>query len=136
MRGQATFPTCKFPILRSVPKLMLIIPAIDLKAGHCVRLSQGRQDALTIYDSDPVTVARNFVKAGAERIHIVDLDAAFGNDNSGNRIALTRILDTIPVPIEFGGGVRTADDIRQLTESKVDRVVLGTLAAESSETLK
>jgi phosphoribosylformimino-5-aminoimidazole carboxamide ribotide isomerase len=115
---------------------MLIIPAIDLKGGHCVRLSQGRQDALTLYDSDPANVARNFVTAGAEMIHIVDLDAAFGNDNSANRIALTRILDTIPVPIQFGGGVRTADDIRQLTESKVDRVVLGTVAAESPETLK
>jgi phosphoribosylformimino-5-aminoimidazole carboxamide ribotide isomerase len=115
---------------------MQIIPAIDLKDGHCVRLSQGRQDALTIYDSDPATVARNFVTAGAEMIHIVDLDAAFGNDNSANRIALTRILDTIPVPIQFGGGVRTADDIRQLTEAKVDRVVLGTVAAESPETLK
>jgi phosphoribosylformimino-5-aminoimidazole carboxamide ribotide isomerase len=115
---------------------MLIIPAIDLKGGDCVRLSQGRQDALTIYDSDPVTVAKNFVTAGAEMIHIVDLDAAFDNDNSANRIALTRILDTIAVPIQFGGGVRTADDIRQLTESKVDRVVLGTVAAESLGTLK
>jgi phosphoribosylformimino-5-aminoimidazole carboxamide ribotide isomerase len=115
---------------------MLIIPAIDLRGGDCVRLSQGRQDALTIYDSNPVTVARNFVTAGAEMIHIVDLDVAFGNDNSANRIALTRILDTIPVPIQFGGGVRRAEDIRRLIDCGVHRVVLGTVAAESPETLK
>lgn len=115
---------------------MRIIPAIDLKEGHCVRLSQGRQDALTIYDSDPVTVARNFVTAGAEMIHIVDLDAAFGTDNAANRVALTRIRDTVTVPVQFGGGVRTAHDIRRLTEFGVDRIVLGTVAAESPETLQ
>lgn len=115
---------------------MQIIPAIDLKGGQCVRLSQGRQDALTIYDPDPATVARRFVAAGAEMIHIVDLDAAFGADNSANRIALTRILDTVSVPIQFGGGVRTAEDVRRLTDSGVNRVVLGTVAAESPKTLQ
>jgi phosphoribosylformimino-5-aminoimidazole carboxamide ribotide isomerase len=115
--------------------LMQIIPAIDLKNGHCVRLSQGRQDALTVYDNDPTAVARNFFTSGATMIHVVDLDGAFGHESSANRTALNTIL-SVRVPIQFGGGVRTAEDIRCLTDSGVDRVVLGTVAAESPETLQ
>jgi phosphoribosylformimino-5-aminoimidazole carboxamide ribotide isomerase len=115
---------------------MLIIPAIDLKGGHCVRLQQGRKDALTIYDDDPATVAVKFADSGASMIHVVDLDAAFEDDHTANRNALKNILVRVNVPIEFGGGVRTAEDIRQLIESGVKRLVLGTVAAESPETLQ
>ena len=115
---------------------MLIIPAIDLKGGYCVRLTQGRQDALTVYDSDPTSVARKFVSAGATMIHVVDLDGAFGNDSSANRTVLNEILKHVNVAVQFGGGVRKADDIRQLIDSKVDRVVLGTVAAELPEKLQ
>jgi len=115
---------------------MQIIPAIDLKDGYCVRLQQGRQSALTVYDHDPAGVARNFVESGAMMIHVVDLDAAFGGDSSANRIALKRILAAVSVSIQFGGGVRTAEQIRELTQSDVSRVVLGTVAAESPETLQ
>jgi phosphoribosylformimino-5-aminoimidazole carboxamide ribotide isomerase len=115
---------------------MLIIPAIDLKGGHCVRLQQGRKDALTIYDDDPATVALKFADSGASMIHVVDLDAAFEDDHAANRNALKDILGRVNVPIEFGGGVRTAEDIRLLIESGVKRVVLGTVAAESPETLQ
>ncbi|HEX6732401.1 MAG TPA: 1-(5-phosphoribosyl)-5-[(5-phosphoribosylamino)methylideneamino]imidazole-4-carboxamide isomerase [Pyrinomonadaceae bacterium] len=117
-------------------KALQIIPAIDLKDGHCVRLSQGRQDALTVYDNDPSAVARNFVTSGATMIHVVDLDGAFGHESSANRTALKTILKSVTVPIQFGGGVRTAEDIRCLTDSGVGCVVLGTVAAESPETLQ
>lgn len=115
---------------------MLIIPAIDLKGGHSVRLQQGRKDALTVYGHDPASVAQNFAATGARMIHIVDLDAAFGSDNSANRAALDNILRGVNILVQFGGGVRTAADIRHLTDSGVDRVVLGTVAAESPETLE
>ncbi len=114
---------------------MLIIPAIDLKDGCCVRLSQGRQDAVKIYDDDPATVALNFVDSGAKMLHVVDLDAAFGNDNTSNREALQSILRAVDVPVQFGGGVRTSEDICRLIDAGVDRVVVGTIAAESTETL-
>jgi phosphoribosylformimino-5-aminoimidazole carboxamide ribotide isomerase len=114
---------------------MLIIPAIDLKAGRCVRLAQGRKSAETIYDDDPVTVARNFVESGAKMLHVVDLDAAFGNDNASNREALQSVLRTVAVPVQFGGGVRTLEHVRRLIDARVNRVVVGTIAAESTETL-
>jgi phosphoribosylformimino-5-aminoimidazole carboxamide ribotide isomerase len=114
---------------------MLIIPAIDLKNGQCVRLSQGRKDAVNIYDNDPATVARNFVDSGAKMLHVVDLDAAFGNDNRANKDALQLILRSVTVPVQFGGGVRTSEDIRRLIYAGVDRVVVGTIAAESTETV-
>src|SRR5688572_31697728 len=100
---------------------MQIIPAIDLKGGQCVRLSQGRQDALTVYDDDPATVAQYFARSGATMIHVVDLDGAFGNERSANRAALNNILKNVSVPIQFGGGVRNAEDVRCLTDSGVDR---------------
>jgi phosphoribosylformimino-5-aminoimidazole carboxamide ribotide isomerase len=101
-----------------------------------VRLSQGRQDALKVYANDPATVARNFARSGATMIHVVDLDGAFGNESSANRAALNNILKNVSVRIQFGGGVRAAEDIRRLTDSGVDRVVLGTVAVESPETLQ
>ena len=115
---------------------MQIIPAIDLKEGRCVRLSQGRKDAASVYHSDPALVARKFADSGASMIHIVDLDAAFGENGSANLNALKQILDTISVPVEFGGGVRTAEQVRELTELGVDRIILGTVAVESPEALK
>lgn len=115
---------------------MLIIPAIDLKDGCCVRLSQGRKGAVTIYDEDPISVARNFAAAGARMLHVVDLDAAFGADNTANRRVIQTILRTVDVPVQFGGGVRKSADIRRLIDAGVHRVVLGTIAAESTDTLE
>jgi phosphoribosylformimino-5-aminoimidazole carboxamide ribotide isomerase len=114
---------------------MLIIPAIDLKNGHCVRLLQGRKEEATVYDKDPVAVAINFVQAGARMLHVVDLDAAFGIDNSANRDSLKGILEKIDVPIQFGGGVRTRDDIFRLIDAGVARVIVGTAALESPQVL-
>lgn len=114
---------------------MLIIPAIDLRGGRCVRLSQGRKSAENIYHDDPATVARNFVASGAKMLHVVDLDAAFGDHNANNRDAVRLIMQTVDVPIQFGGGVRTSHDVRRLVDAGVNRVVIGTVAAESTEAL-
>jgi phosphoribosylformimino-5-aminoimidazole carboxamide ribotide isomerase len=115
---------------------MLIIPAIDLQNGKCVRLSQGRKDAAVVYDDDPVMVAQSFAQAGARMLHVVDLDAAFSNHSFPNRNVLRKIIEAIEIPVQFGGGLRSPDDIRQIIELGVMRAVIGTLAAESPETLK
>lgn len=110
---------------------MQIIPAIDLRGGSCVRLSQGRKSEVTTYDEDPVEVARQFAHAGATMIHVVDLDRAFGETDSPNRRVLKSILENVDTPVEFGGGVRTIEDARLLSELGVSRIVLGTIACES-----
>jgi phosphoribosylformimino-5-aminoimidazole carboxamide ribotide isomerase len=115
---------------------MVIIPAIDLKDGCCVRLAQGQRDTAKVYHQAPVAVAKEFVLLGARLLHIVDLDAAFGNNNSANQKALKAILDQVDVPIQFGGGVRSLEDVRRAIDSGVSRIVVGTVAAESSEQLR
>ena len=115
---------------------MIIIPAIDLRGGSCVRLTQGRKEATTIYDNDPVAVAQGFQKAGARMLHIVDLDGAFSESNSLNRAALASIVGAVEMPIQFGGGLRSIADVAGVFELGVKRTVIGTLAAESPETLK
>ena len=116
--------------------MMLIIPAIDLRNGLCVRLLQGRKADMTVYNDDPVEVACAFAAAGAEMIHVVDLDGAFNETGSPNGAVVRQIVEAVDVPIEFGGGVRTIDDVRQLCDAGVARVVLGTVAAESPEALR
>jgi phosphoribosylformimino-5-aminoimidazole carboxamide ribotide isomerase len=101
-----------------------------------VRLMQGRKSDVTVYNDDPVAVAREFAAAGAEMIHVVDLDGAFGEWDSPNRAVVKRILENVEVPIEFGGGVRSVQDAQVLEEEGVTRIILGTVAAESSDSLK
>ena len=115
---------------------MLIIPAIDLKNGSCVRLVQGRKTDVTVYDENPVDVAKQFAAAGAEMIHLVDLDGAFKGGESPNRAVVKRIVKAVAVPVEFGGGVRTVEDVQQLADAGVARVVLGTVAVQSPELLR
>lgn len=115
---------------------MIVIPAIDLKNGLCVRLMQGRKSEVTVYNDDPVEVAKEFASAGAEMIHVVDLDGAFSEADSNNRAIVKRILETVDVPIEFGGGVRSLEDVQALASLGVARIVLGTIAAESPDSLK
>src|SRR5215216_3009513 len=105
---------------------MVIIPAIDLKNGQCVRLLQGRKSDMTVYNEDPVEVARAFAAAGAEMIHVVDLDGAFSEAGSPNRAVVKKIIEAVDVAVEFGGGIRTREDVRQLCNRGVARVVLGT----------
>ena len=114
---------------------MLIIPAIDLRAGRCVRLTQGRKDATKVYDGDPVDIARDYERAGAAMLHIVDLDGAFAEPNSNNRRTLSEIVRSIEIPVQFGGGVRAVEQVEEIFDLGVARVVIGTLAVESPETL-
>lgn len=116
---------------------MLVIPAIDLKGGRCVRLTEGREDSARIYDRDPVEVAREYESAGARLIHVVDLDGAFLGAASENQKIIRRIADEVNIPLEAGGGVRSVDDIRNLLESVGARyVIIGTLAIENPRALE
>lgn len=115
---------------------MLIIPAIDLQKGKCVRLSQGQKQTTTIYDGDPIRVAKDFELAGAHMLHIIDLDAAFSERRSPNRALLREIIRAIQIPVQFGGGLRKPDDVKEVIELGVTRAIIGTLAVESPETLK
>ena len=115
---------------------MIVIPAIDLKNGLCVRLMQGRKSDVTVYNDDPVAVAKEFAAAGAEMIHVVDLDGAFSETDSPNRAVVKRIVESVQVAIEVGGGIRTIEDAQALATQGVARIVLGTVAAETPDSLK
>lgn len=114
---------------------MQIIPAIDLRNGQCVRLMQGRRAEATVYDGDPVEIARGFAEAGAPMLHVVDLDGAFAERGSPNRKVARRIIEALEIPVQFGGGLREISDVRELIESGAARVVVGTLVLESEERL-
>ena len=106
-----------------------LLPAIDLRDGHCVRLRQGDFADETVYDDDPVRVAREFEAAGARWIHVVDLDAA----RTGTRAHLDQIrliVRSVSCRVEVGGGVRTAEAALELLDAGVERVVVGTAAVE------
>jgi phosphoribosylformimino-5-aminoimidazole carboxamide ribotide isomerase len=115
---------------------MQIIPAIDLKNGRCVRLTQGRKADATVYEENPVAVAQSFADAGAEMIHVVDLDGAFQGGESHNRAVVAKIVEAVEVPIEFGGGIRSREEVQHLCDLGIARVVLGTVAAESPAHLR
>jgi len=110
---------------------MLLIPAIDLKDGKCVRLRQGRMEDETVFSEDPVTVARRWVDAGARRLHLVDLNGAFaGRPVNGD--VIREIVEACPdVPIQVGGGIRDDDTIQAYLEFGVQYVILGTKAVSA-----
>jgi phosphoribosylformimino-5-aminoimidazole carboxamide ribotide isomerase len=114
---------------------MIILPAIDLRDGRCVRLTQGRKDSVKVYDGDPVDVAKAFAASGAEMLHIVDLDGAFAEPNSANRLVLGEIIRAVDIPVQFGGGLRRSQDVEHVIELGVTRAVLGTVAVESPKIL-
>lgn len=107
---------------------MLLIPAIDIKDGKCVRLRQGDMEATTIFDDDPVNAARRWVGAGAERLHIVDLDGAVAGEPV-NADLVHRIVEEFPeLPIQLGGGIRDEDTVEAYLNAGVQYVILGTKA--------
>jgi phosphoribosylformimino-5-aminoimidazole carboxamide ribotide isomerase len=110
---------------------MLIIPAIDLKNGKCVRLLQGDPDKETVYFNDPVSVAKSFEDQGAELIHVVDLDGAF-KGYPVNKDIVIKIARSISIPVEIGGGIRTIDFAREYIEVGIKRIILGTAVLEES----
>lgn len=111
---------------------MIIFPAIDLRRGRCVRLQQGDPDAETTYGDDPVAIAERWIDEGAEWLHIVNLDGAFGEE-SPNPAAVRAILDAVSVPVQFGGGLRSLDDIEEALNWGVRRVILGTVAVQQPD---
>jgi len=107
---------------------MLLIPAIDLKGGKCVRLRQGRPDDVTVFSDDPVAVAERWVGEGARRLHIVDLDGAFAGKPK-NAEVIRAIAEAYPdIPIQVGGGIRDEDTIQAYLEAGVEYVIIGTKA--------
>ncbi len=113
---------------------MMVIPAVDLRGGRCVRLLQGRPDAETVFSDDPVAMARAWVEQGAPRLHVVDLDGAFAG--SPKQVGLIEeIARGIPVPVEAGGGLRNLDAVESLLASGVRWALLGSRAALDPEFL-
>jgi phosphoribosylformimino-5-aminoimidazole carboxamide ribotide isomerase len=110
---------------------MIIIPAIDLRGGRCVRLTQGQTSAETVYSENPVAIAKKWYDAGAEMLHIVNLDGAMNLDDSKNVRALDDILYAVNLPVQFGGGVRSIADVQKLDDLGVTRIVVGTAAIEN-----
>lgn len=113
---------------------MIIIPAIDLRGGRCVRLERGDYNKETIYDRDPVAVARRWVEKGAKRLHLVDLDGAKAG-MPVQKDLVTRIARTISVPVEVGGGIRTEETINYYLENGVKWVILGSAAVKDRQLL-
>ncbi len=106
---------------------MLVLPAIDLKDGKCVRLLRGDMHAETIYGDDPVAVGHRWVDEGAEYLHVVDLDGAV-TGAPVNAAAIAALCRALPIPIEVGGGVRSVSRAGELFEAGADRVIFGTAA--------
>jgi phosphoribosylformimino-5-aminoimidazole carboxamide ribotide isomerase len=114
---------------------MLIIPAIDLKDGRCVRLRQGRAGDSTVYSDDPPAMAARWVGQGARYLHVVDLDGAF-RGRPVHRDVIARIAASVAVPIEAGGGLRSDADVRSLLDCGVSRAIIGTRAFAEPDALE
>jgi phosphoribosylformimino-5-aminoimidazole carboxamide ribotide isomerase len=108
---------------------MTIYPAIDIKGGRCVRLTQGRADAETVYGEDPAAVAEGFKAAGAAWVHVVDLDGAF--EGVPRNLAVVERIAAVGLKVELGGGMRTRQSVDRAVAIGIARVVIGTRAAES-----
>jgi len=111
---------------------MIVIPAIDLKEGRCVRLEQGLMEKDTVYSDDPAAQARSWQEQGGELLHIVDLDGAFAGVPR-NREAIAAIVRAIDIPTELGGGIRDLATVEAYLELGVGRVILGTVAKENPQ---
>jgi len=109
---------------------MLIIPAIDLKDGECVRLRQGRMDDATVFSSDPVAMATHWVDAGARRLHLVDLNGAFDGEPVNGDVVKAIAKAYPKLPIQIGGGIRNLDTIRAYLDAGVEWVIIGTKAVK------
>jgi phosphoribosylformimino-5-aminoimidazole carboxamide ribotide isomerase len=114
---------------------MEVVPAIDLRGGKCVRLFQGDYGRETVYSEDPVEMARHWVSRGASRLHVVDLDAA-RTGSPANIEIIERVVSTVDVPVQSGGGVRTLDAARRLVSAGVQRVLVGTSAVERPDEVR
>lgn len=114
---------------------MLIFPAIDLRRGRCVRLTQGRAEEETVYAADPVAVACRRAAEGAQWLHLVDLDGAFAGEP--RQLPVVReITRSVQIPVQLGGGIRTLEQIRTALDAGVERVILGTAAVTNPDLVR
>ena len=111
---------------------MIIIPAVDIKNGKCVRLVQGRKEDETVFADDPAAMAQRWAQAGAELIHVVDLDGAF-EKSPQNLSAIENILQSVDTPIQLGGGIRNERTVRRFLDMGIERVIIGTEAIRHPE---
>lgn len=111
---------------------MIVIPAIDLKEGKCVRLKQGIFSDKKVYADDPAAVAISYQEAGAKRLHLIDLDGA-ESGVSENEAIISGILDDLTIPVQIGGGIRSMETIRKWLTLGADRVIVSTLAVQSPD---
>jgi phosphoribosylformimino-5-aminoimidazole carboxamide ribotide isomerase len=114
---------------------LILFPAIDIKDGVCVRLEQGDMARATVFNRDPAAQAQTFVTEGFEYLHVVDLDAAFAGRPVNVR-AVERILESIPLPVQLGGGLRDMGAISSWLEKGVDRAIIGTAAVRDPSLVK
>ena len=108
---------------------MIILPAIDLKDGKCVRLRQGRADDVTVYGDDPAAQARDWAVQGGSELHVVDLDGAFAGTPKHTEV-IRRIIEAFGGPVEVGGGLRTSDALRAVFDAGAARAIIGSAALE------
>ncbi|MFB6355722.1 MAG: 1-(5-phosphoribosyl)-5-[(5-phosphoribosylamino)methylideneamino]imidazole-4-carboxamide isomerase [bacterium] len=113
---------------------MDLIPAVDLKEGECVRLFQGKRDRDTHYSDDPVGMAHHWEQQGASRLHLVDLDGAFEGE-SGNREIIEEIINTLSIPVQVGGGLRSTRAVNDLLSAGADAGIIGTAGVNNPEWL-
>ena len=111
---------------------MIVIPAVDIKDGRCVRLVEGREGTETTFSENPAEAARRWIAEGAEYLHLVDLDGAF-KGTPGNFEKVCEIIESSPIPVEFGGGVRDTQTVEHLMEAGVDRVIVGSALVDNRE---
>jgi phosphoribosylformimino-5-aminoimidazole carboxamide ribotide isomerase len=111
---------------------MLIIPAIDLKDGHCVRLKQGAMDQATVFSDDPAAMARHWLSQGARRLHLIDLNGAFAGKPK-NEEAIKAIVAAVgdDVPVQLGGGIRDLDTVERYIDDGISYVIIGTAAVKT-----
>ncbi len=114
---------------------MIIIPAIDIKDGKCVRLAQGNFDRVTTYGDDPALMAKNWMEKGAERIHVVDLDGSVAGLPRNANIILN-IAKNIDVPVQVGGGIRNMETIEYYLDNGISSVILGTAALQNEDLVR
>ena len=114
---------------------MIIIPAVDIKEGRCVRLFQGRMDSETVFSDDPAAMAKRWEDEGAELIHVVDLDGAVGK-RPQNTDSVRKILETVNVPVQVGGGIRNEETIKMYLDFGIERVIVGTEAIQNPKLVK
>lgn len=114
---------------------MIIIPAVDIKNGRCVRLFQGQMDTETVFSDDPAAMAKRWEKEGAEIIHVIDLDGAF-EKSPQNLHSIKKIIESIKVPVQVGGGIRNIETIKLFLDLGVTRVIIGTEAVKNPQLVK